>query len=209
MECCYYAVQNNKIFLDSKVHGANMGPIWGREDPGGPHVGPMNFTIWVDNIIAGIETEYQSEAGTTKDAPNLALTGKLWGVFWKYFGEHWPRYNSTALYKCYVGFRPTELVISPFHIEIIRSSIIRQSEIIRSSIIRQSEIIRSSIIRQSEIIRSSIIRQSEIIRSSIIRQSEIIRSSIIRQSEIIRSSIIRQSDIIRSLIIRQSEIIDH
>ena len=32
---------------DSKVHGANMGPIWGRQDPGGPHVGPMNFAIWV------------------------------------------------------------------------------------------------------------------------------------------------------------------
>ena len=31
---------------DSKVHGANMGPIWGRQDPGGPHVGPMNFVIW-------------------------------------------------------------------------------------------------------------------------------------------------------------------
>ena len=28
---------------DSKVHGANMGPIWGRQDPGGPQVGPMNF----------------------------------------------------------------------------------------------------------------------------------------------------------------------
>ena len=32
---------------DSKVHGANMGPIWGRQDPGGPHVGPVNFAIWV------------------------------------------------------------------------------------------------------------------------------------------------------------------
>ena len=32
---------------DSKVHGANMGPIWGRQNPGGPHVGPMNFAIWV------------------------------------------------------------------------------------------------------------------------------------------------------------------
>ena len=30
----------------SKSHGANMGPIWGRQDPGGPHVGPMNFSIW-------------------------------------------------------------------------------------------------------------------------------------------------------------------
>ena len=31
---------------NSKVHGANMGPIWGRQDPGGPHVCPMNFAIW-------------------------------------------------------------------------------------------------------------------------------------------------------------------
>ena len=30
------------IYPDDKVHGANMGPIWGR-----PHVGPMNFAIWV------------------------------------------------------------------------------------------------------------------------------------------------------------------
>ena len=31
---------------DSKVHGANMGPIWGWQDLGGLHVGPMNFAIW-------------------------------------------------------------------------------------------------------------------------------------------------------------------
>ena len=29
-----------------QVHGANMGPIWGRQDPDGPRVGPMNFAIW-------------------------------------------------------------------------------------------------------------------------------------------------------------------
>ena len=23
-----------------------MGRIWGQQDPGGPHVGPMNFAIW-------------------------------------------------------------------------------------------------------------------------------------------------------------------
>ena len=34
-------------YPDSKVHGANMGPIWGRQDPGGPHVGPINFVVWV------------------------------------------------------------------------------------------------------------------------------------------------------------------
>ena len=30
----------------SKVHGANMGPIWGLQEPDGPHVDPMNFAIW-------------------------------------------------------------------------------------------------------------------------------------------------------------------
>ena len=30
---------------DNKVHGAYMGPTWGRQDPGGPHVGPMNLAI--------------------------------------------------------------------------------------------------------------------------------------------------------------------
>ena len=32
-------------YPDSKFHGANMGPTWGRQDPGGPHVGHMNLTI--------------------------------------------------------------------------------------------------------------------------------------------------------------------
>ena len=36
-------------YPDSKVHGANMGPIGGRQNPGGPHVGPMNFAVWVDS----------------------------------------------------------------------------------------------------------------------------------------------------------------
>ena len=30
---------------DSKVHEAYMGPTWGRQDPGGPHVGPRNLAI--------------------------------------------------------------------------------------------------------------------------------------------------------------------
>ena len=42
-----------KLHPDNKVHGANMGLIWGRQDPGGPHVGPVNLAIWVSlNILA-------------------------------------------------------------------------------------------------------------------------------------------------------------
>ena len=33
---------------DSKVHVANVGPTWGRQDPGVPHVGSMNSAI-LDN----------------------------------------------------------------------------------------------------------------------------------------------------------------
>ena len=46
----------------SKVHGATMGPIWGRQDPGGPHVGPMNLAIWVVSTqtlhIGGSESSF-------------------------------------------------------------------------------------------------------------------------------------------------------
>ena len=34
-----------EIDLDRKVHRANIGPIWGRQDPGGPHDCPVNFAI--------------------------------------------------------------------------------------------------------------------------------------------------------------------
>ena len=49
-------------------------------------------------MIAGTQADYESDAGSTKDAPYLALTGELWGIFCKYFWENWPRYNGTALY---------------------------------------------------------------------------------------------------------------
>ena len=42
----HYCILYLDMDPDSKVHGANMGPIWGRQDPGGPHVGPTNFAIW-------------------------------------------------------------------------------------------------------------------------------------------------------------------
>ena len=45
----YYAClrhHGNQSTPDSKVHEANTGPIWGRQDLGGPHVGPVNLVIW-------------------------------------------------------------------------------------------------------------------------------------------------------------------
>ena len=58
-------------------------------------------------MITGTEVEYQSDAGSTKDNPYLALTGELWDVFCEYLWEKWPRYNGTALY-CNRGFQQTK-----------------------------------------------------------------------------------------------------
>ena len=44
-------------YPNSKVHGAHMGSIWGRQDPGGPHVGPMNFAIWVGSEDSNTSTD--------------------------------------------------------------------------------------------------------------------------------------------------------
>ena len=40
----------------SKVHGANMGPTCGRQDPGGPHVGHVNLAVWVRiPVLSGLK----------------------------------------------------------------------------------------------------------------------------------------------------------
>ena len=36
----------SRIVPDSKIHVANMGPTWGRQDPGGLHVGHTSLAIW-------------------------------------------------------------------------------------------------------------------------------------------------------------------
>ena len=68
---------------DSKVHGDNMGPIWGRQDPGGPHVGPMNFAIWVANIM----TSWHA----------CCITGPLWGESILSHGEATQRAKTLGL----------------------------------------------------------------------------------------------------------------
>ena len=46
MEICDRIEKSIEYVPESSVHGANMGPIWGLQDPGGPHVRPMKFAIW-------------------------------------------------------------------------------------------------------------------------------------------------------------------
>ena len=51
----------------SKVHGVNMRPNWGQQDPGGSHDGLMNFAIWA------LE-EFDNQVKTT-------LYGYCWYIF--------------------------------------------------------------------------------------------------------------------------------
>ena len=44
--CIHYTIRHAIGIPVSKVHGANMGSMWGLQNPGGPHGGPANFAIW-------------------------------------------------------------------------------------------------------------------------------------------------------------------
>ena len=57
-----------------------MGPIWGRQDPGGPHVDPMNFAIWVymeraHNVIPPHVADGTYYANRSKTALRPLLSG--------------------------------------------------------------------------------------------------------------------------------------
>ena len=64
-------------YPDSQVHGAYMGTIWGRQDPGGPHVGPMNFTILVLSIGHFDTSIKHLEDKTLNNAIHLMFSSKF------------------------------------------------------------------------------------------------------------------------------------
>ena len=76
-----------------------MGPIWGRQDPGGPHVDPMNFAIWVylwsikrelpfpfttaqiEEIVGWISIKHQSDTFTSDRCLILGHPG-VFATWW-------------------------------------------------------------------------------------------------------------------------------
>ena len=72
---------------DSKVHGACMGLSWGRQDPGGPHVGPMNLAIMGSNWhIRGWPAVKEKMAGELQPVPmrlwRLHVNVRIANVYW-------------------------------------------------------------------------------------------------------------------------------
>ena len=62
---------------DSNIHGAKMGPIWGRQDPGGPHVGLMSFAIWDTLFDYGSDKEPLEICKTATISTNIDLCVSL------------------------------------------------------------------------------------------------------------------------------------
>ena len=54
--------------LIARFNGANMRPIWGLQDPGGSHVGPMNFVIWVTFTLSYYLPGLQKDLDSNRDA---------------------------------------------------------------------------------------------------------------------------------------------
>ena len=90
---------------DSKVHGDNMGPIWGWQDPGGPHVGPMNLAIWDHEADSFLKcpclAKFCTFYGTLKFSM-IGLVDNIWGmtlplwwhchsIFMGWYTEQWNR----------------------------------------------------------------------------------------------------------------------
>ena len=91
-------------YPDNKVHGANMGPIWGRQDPGGPHVGPMNFAIWVALMCLNPEGNDYEESGWLINAGSH--------MRYKIVAINTVRFNTLRLDK--VAYVWTTRILNPF-----------------------------------------------------------------------------------------------
>ena len=99
---------------DKKVYGANMGTTWGRQDPGGPHVSPMNLATWyVATPLAGCRGDIvfrfswqSSRPQTNEPAPTwynqwiCYITRPGWVVFLISKRARWP-YGHTVFLRLY------------------------------------------------------------------------------------------------------------
>ena len=83
----------------SKVHGANMGPTWGRQDPGGPHVGHVNRAALVVALIRDKQRSFVEEVRILKS----------WCAVEIYFVSQSNQKDKTTSFKLYMGKMKFEL----------------------------------------------------------------------------------------------------
>ena len=114
---------------DSKVHVANMGTIWGRQDPGGPHVGHMNLAI---RDISPMGTRYAGSVVSAKPDQSFIIVmvfcmhyrvvygrdiSRLYIFIYRFPNTWWfkqwlRRYD---ILKCFVGTKMAKRTINRSH----------------------------------------------------------------------------------------------
>ena len=93
---------------ESRVHRANMGLTWGWQDPGGPHVGCMNFAIWVYLPCAAVITWSVFFQNHHKRDPIARLVRASYEVSFVGSNSHLYSDSVTAVIcaiSCYIGKR--------------------------------------------------------------------------------------------------------
>ena len=96
---------------DSKVHGAKMGPIWDRQDPGVSHVGPMNFVIWDGLFVTCLQTWTHKIHG--KDVFfNLLLPNGIWKFHLTLWINYYYRELSSVAANVIINLKPEYLEIT-------------------------------------------------------------------------------------------------
>ena len=125
-------MNQERTIPDSKVHGAYMGPIWGRQDPGGPHEGPMHFAIRdimsfkvLLNIVDGVQTDRQM-GGRTGRQTELTTTehylNQCWLIFNCTHGSK-PQWNSNRNTKLFINENAFENVFYEILAQMILSRV--------------------------------------------------------------------------------------
>ena len=102
------AAQQNHVHVwcytrDSKVYGAKMGPTWGRQDPGGPHVGRMNLAIWDTPLHWGRVTHKCVSKITIIGSDNGLSPGQRQAIIWNNAGILLIRPLGTNFSEIFIG----------------------------------------------------------------------------------------------------------
>ena len=86
-----------------------MGPIWGRKDPDGPHVGPRNFAIWELSQNGGV-------ALINGNPVNYSLSNHFTHLSYQLCNSHWGqwcivRYNFEIVILCHITYNWMKIVL--------------------------------------------------------------------------------------------------
>ena len=91
---------------DNKVHGTNMGPIWGRQDPGGPMLVPWTLLSGVHYIKIIYHHVPCAYKGVINSTLIMYCTIKWHHNMTVFLQESQQQESHGTRYRCYSEFKP-------------------------------------------------------------------------------------------------------